>query len=170
MKFTTGIKITSKHYVNDLFVISLAYALLYVAEDLAKNDIKKDGVIQKEFNYPAGFKEMLDKHIAGLKNELFEFMQWKEHLPIAGRVKTKVKTRLPDILKLFQNESVSLEILAMYLLFYNFVKREIMHRNFKQFTDESKYSLVVDTLDAAGFSLFDKIKMNNLAKAALERL
>ena len=169
MKFTKG-DITRKHYVNDLFVISLVYGLLYVSDDLNKRDIKKEGLIKKEFNYPEGYKEMLDEHISGLKDELFAFMSRSEHIPISGRVKSKVNTRLPDVLKIFQSENVSLEVLAMYLLYYNFVDRDILHENFEQFTYKEKYSIVVDTLDAAGFSLFDKFKMNNLAKAALLRM
>jgi hypothetical protein len=169
MKFTKG-DIKRKHYIDDLFIISLVYGLLYVAEDIEKQGIQKDGMIKKKFEYSEGYKEMLDEIISNIKNELHTFMMRREHVVVAKQVKEKVNTRLPEVLKIFEKENVSLEVLAMYILYYNFVNREVLHENFKPLTEKEKYSIVVDTLDSAGFKLLDKIKMHRLAKDALLRI
>jgi hypothetical protein len=169
MKFVDG-DIERKYYINDLFIISLVYGLLYVAEDIEKNNNIKDGLIEKKFKYPEGYKEMLDEAIVSLKNELYLFIRQDFHSKIAKRVKDLVKNKLPFVINRLKKENVSLEMLAMWILYYNFVDRDVLHKNFKQFTEKEKYEVVVNTLDAVGFSVLDKIRMHRLAKDVLLRI
>ena len=156
----------SAGYRKDLALISLVYGLLYVSDDIEKKGIENyDGLEIEDYDYPEGFKEMLVAQINEIKGDIYNFMKSSIHRVQLKQIKAKSNALLHQSLNRLQNENVSLDVLSMYILFYNFIEREgVLHESYRQFADISKYQFVVDTYDSVGMSLFTKLRMSKLAK------
>jgi len=154
-------------YKRDLCVISLAYGILYVSNDIEKNNpdkYKNDLVHQTEYKWDEGIKEMVQDQIEELRNDLYDFMKQKDHAKIVRSIKAKVDIGLKDAIRILMSEKVQLDVLACYIL-YNLVynRNKPIHKNFIDVIDLERLKLIVNSYDAAGMKLMTKIKMNRLA-------
>jgi len=154
----------NKAFTSDINALNIVSSMLSIATYLDQQDSEQPGLLPKDFSYPDGYKEMLDSTIEDLtkrmKATLYEHMS-----PLCARkVRSFTHNTMPIILEVIAKDNISLEVLGMYIMYHKFVGREVVYEPFYEYTDKEQYAIVVDTLDTAGFKLFDKIKMHNIAK------
>ena len=162
----------NRGYVVDAFIVSFVYALFKIANQMKKEeDWSLEGVDRVDLKFDEGLDTMLDDWIEGLEKEMIVWIRDDKRITIASRVKSLIDTRMHSILLFLQQYDVNLEVLGAYIMYLNFVKRSMpLHSDFEQFADESKYSLIVDTMSSAGYGTFKKIAMHNLANDVLLRI
>ena len=168
IKFTDG-DISRVAYIDNLFIVNLVYALIHISNDI--NDKNIDGLLdESNINLDKDTKLMLDELLINLEKELKKFMMQDIHRPIATKIRDRLKIDLEPAILFLKTKNISLEILSMYIMYKSFVKADVLHKNFEQFTDGTKYSLIVDTLDVAGFSLREKLNMIKIANEVILRI
>ena len=144
MKITSG-DIDRSHYVSNLLVLNFVYALLKISNEDNLEPDEKGLIYCKNLNYDDGLLSMLNELLISLEKEIHEFLFRDEHKKIASKLKHKVESKMHYVLEEVAKENISLEVLAMYIMRENFVEADIIHENFIEFTDETKYSIVVNT-------------------------
>ena len=172
MNWTNG-EVDRKHYVTDIVVLSLVYALLHTTKTLQEQNIDKtDGLLELELEWKEGISEMLESSIFELQTYIESFLYEGVNLTIAHRTKQKIDTYLPNTMNYIAKQDITLEILAMYILHFNFVRRdEPLHSNFKELYEmRYTFSTIVDTLSDAGVSIRYRSRMSKLAKEIIMRL
>jgi len=168
IKFTDG-DISRTKYIDNMFVLNFVYAIIHISNnEESKNEA---GLIpDTNIKFDDGIEEMLNELLSDLEKEIYDFMHLEKHFKISDKLKSRVEMVMHEVISSLYQYNISLEVLAMYIMYKNFAKAEILHENFKQFTDETKYSLITDTMDASGFSLKDKINMNKIASEVIIRI
>jgi hypothetical protein len=153
-----------KGYLRELHLINLCMALLKVGRD-HKEQLEGEARDSLSLAFEEGFEEMLDQHCTKLEDDLEAFFKQDIHRPLAEKLRKKLGYFSHRAIMLLKNHEVTPEVVVSYALYLNFCKRDKpLHENFKQFTDETRYSLIVDTLDASGYSLRKKLELVKLAK------
>jgi hypothetical protein len=166
MKFTNG-DIGRTHYVNNMLVLNLVHALIKISNEQNLKDEK--GILpDNQIHFEDGYEEMLDEIMSKMENQIKDFMFLDKHRKISRKLKNKVDTKMYEIIVEISKIDVNLEVLSMYIMYINFVKADVIHENFKEFTDVTYYKIVVDAYESSGFS--KKISMYSLAKRIIQKI
>lgn len=160
--------IDSSGYAKDLAVLSLAYGLLKASSDIEENGLESyEGLEETDtLDFDEGIREMVMGETKSLREEIKIFMERDEHRDIYEKVKRKSEKLMREGMKIIQSEVISLEVLAMYVLYENFINERAkpLHIDYKPLNTIERYTIVIDALNASGYALRSQIQMKKIAR------
>jgi hypothetical protein len=158
----------SAPYFNDLKVLLICNGIFTVVRDKeAMNELyesENSGLKKYSVNWPKGYEEMLDTFIDDIQTDIRKVLN--KSYKYKDKAHTWLSNNMIIILQKLAKYEVTLEILASYMMYYNFKDREVLHEYLKPFEDTERYNLIVSTLEAVG--IYNKIGMSRVSMEALD--
>ena len=139
----------SKGLMQDIFVLQFAHSILQVS---MSEDIRKDNeLIQHKGEYRTEVK--IDRNLSKLISNIQETIDIIIDTDIAKFLQKNTHTKGKKALEFLQNETISLESLALNILYVNFCERKKkLDDRLKWLTDEKQYFRINDLLEKTAVS------------------
>ena len=139
----------SKGLMQDIFVLQFAHSILKVS---MSEDIRKDDeLIQHKGEYRTEVK--IDRNLSKLISKIQETIDIIIDTDIAKFLQKNTNTKDKKALEFLQNETISLESLALNILYVNFCERKKkLDDRLNWLTDEKQYFRINDLLEKTAVS------------------
>jgi len=158
---------------KELIVLAFCYALLRVSRETNEIDDNTEGIYYYENSLDSDMQKMINLYLESIENDLEQFLFKSEDIPKQmHEMRHKTVKFQNNTMAIIIKENLSLDVLALYILYLNFCKRESglpLDPIFNEWNDKHRYEFVINTLDTGGFPLKAKVKMYNMAEEIISR-
>ena len=133
---------------RNILVLAFVHALLKLSREMDDDKLNEEGVEVRHYNKHYKTNRRIDRRLEKLEKEVNETIESMMDYDTARWLKKKTQTLIPKALKTIPKK-VSLEALAIWILFLNFFEKKdpVLHPAFEKFTEPERYMLLADLIE-----------------------